>query len=364
MLKKKTDKIEKTEKPESSEKALKNSNRLSYLKVFIAILAVLVMLFFAFTVQVREGSGAIFLKFGAPRKVVTEAGLYFKLPWPFETVKTFDSREQYLESNFLETTTKDNRNVILQSYAVWSVKDPLLYYNSVGSQEKADAYIQDQIFSATNSTMGTYNLAALVSLDKTKISTDQIQEDILDLVRENCEKNYGIKISDVNILRISLPNKNIESVFEQMTADRQKEIDTILANAKRDADKIKSEADAEAAEIVANGEIEAAEINAETEKEVAEIYSKAHHANVSLYKFLRELDTLAASVNDDSILIVTADTYPFNVLLEYGKSENLSTDDEVIITDLNYIMGQMNEKDRKAVTNAIYTLLDEAQKKA
>ena len=44
------------------------SNRLSYLKVLIAIVAVAVMFFFAFTVQIREGSGAIFLKFGAPKK--------------------------------------------------------------------------------------------------------------------------------------------------------------------------------------------------------------------------------------------------------------------------------------------------------
>ena len=296
--------------------------------------------------------------------MVQDAGLYFKLPWPFETVKKFDRREQYLESDFLETTTKDNRNVILQSYAVWSVSDPLLYYNSVGSQEKADAYIQDQIFSATNSTMGTYNLAALVSLDKKKIDTEEIQDEIYKLVRDNCEKNYGIKVTDVNILRISLPDKNLESVFEQMTADRQKEIDTILANAKRDAENIKSEADADAAEIVANGEIEAAEIKAQTEKDVAEIYAKAQKANIKLYKFLRELDTLSASVKDDSVLIVRADQYPFNVLLKYSKSENLSTNDEVIITDLNYMMGKMNDKDRKALTDTIYTLLDEAQKNA
>lgn len=337
------------------------NKKIPYLKILIAAVALAALFLFAFTTQVREGNGAIILRFGAPRKIAEDAGLYFKLPWPFESVASFDKRKQYLESNYLETITRDNRNVLLQSYAVWSVADPLLYYNSVGAPERAESYIKDQIFSATNSTIGAYDLAALVSLDKEKINTEEIQDKIFSLVRDNCEKNYGIAISDVNILRISLPDKNLESVFEQMTADRQKEIDTILANAQRDANKIKTDADAEAAEIIAAGQIEAAEIKAKTEKEVAEIYASAQQANIELYKFLQELDTLAASVNENSVLVVTADSYPFNVLLKYSDASLLSKDDEVTLRDLNYIMSKMSEKDAAALTDYIYALLEQAK---
>ena len=331
------------------------------IKVFIAVTVVIVLLFFSFTTEVREGSGGIVLRFGAPRKVITQSGLYFKLPWPFEDVVSFDSRQQYLESDFLETTTKDNRNIILQSYAIWSVSDPLLYYNSVGSQAKADSYIKDQIFSATNSVMGVYELSALVSLDREEINTEKIQNEIFSKVKENCKKNYGINVTDVSILRISLPETNLESVFEQMTADRQKDIDTILANAERDANKIISDADAEAAKIIADGEIEAAEIKAKTETEVAEIYAKAQEANIELYKFLKELDTLVASVDEDSVLVVTADSYPFNVLLDYAQMVDADTSDEVIIGDLNYIMGQLPNEDREALVATVHTLLKEAE---
>lgn len=337
----------------------KNQNLLIKILVFIAVIVVIG--FFAFTVQVREGSGAIILRFGAERKVITDSGIYPRLPWPFETVVSFDQRQQYLESDYLETTTKDNRNIILQSYAVWSVSDPLLFLNSVGSQEKAETYIKDQIFSATNSVMGVYELHALVSLNSEEINTEEIQEKIYQQVKENCEANYGIVITDVNILRVSLPDTNLESVFYQMTAERQKEIDTILAEAQRDANKITADADAEAAKIVAQGQIEAAEIKAKTEKEVAEIYAKAQNANVELYKFLQELDALVASVNEDSVLVVTADSYPFNLLLEYSNMENTGTSDEVIISDLNYIMSQLSNTDREALTTAIFTLLTEVE---
>ena len=158
--------------------------------------------------------------------------------------------KSYFNKDYLETTTKDKRNVILQSYAVWSVEDPLLYYNSVGSQEKADSYIKDQIFSATNSTMGAYKLSALVSLDKKELNTDAIQEKIFKQVQKNCKENYGIKIADVNILRISLPDTNLQSVFDQMIAERQKEIDTILAEAERDSSIIVADADAKVCKIL------------------------------------------------------------------------------------------------------------------
>lgn len=334
---------------------------LTYVKIGVAVIVFVVLGFFAFTTQVREGNGAIILRFGAPRKVIKEAGLYLKLPWPFESVEKFDQRQQYLESNYLETTTKDKRNVILQSYAIWSVSDPLLYYNSVGTKEKADAYIRDQIFSATNSTMGAYELSALVSLDKEKLNTDEIQDKIFAEVKKNCEANYGIQIADVNILRISLPDTNLQSVFDQMTADRQKEIDTILAEAERDANKITSAADTQASQIVAQGQIEAAEIKKKTEKEVAAIYAEAQKANVELYKFLLELDTLSSSVNKDSILIVKADTYPFNLLLKYSKMASTTTSDEVVIQDLNYIMTQLTESEREDFVSCIYTLLKEAE---
>ncbi|MBR4767447.1 MAG: protease modulator HflC, partial [Lachnospiraceae bacterium] len=308
---------------------------------------------------VREGTSAVILRFGAPRAEITVAGLYFKLPWPFETVTTYDSRLQYLESSDLETTTKDNRNVILKSYALWSVSDPLKFHNSVGSKSIVENYIRDQIFSATNSVLGAYRLTELVSLEKEEIKTEEIQDKIFTAVRTTCEESYGVKVSDVSILRISLPDTNLVSVFEQMKADRQKEIDAILAEARKNADKITTDADTEYSRIVADAEIEAANINAETEKQVAEIYAEAQAANLELYKFLRELDTVVASVSSKTVMVVNADTYPFNVLSNYGE---FLTDesDETVVKDLNYILNQMDETDRKALVDAVYQLIREA----
>ncbi len=328
-------------------------------KYVTVALVVLVLLWFGFVCQVREGSCAVILRFGAVREQITESGVYLKLPWPFETVVTYDARLQYLESNKLETTTSDKRNIVLQSYVVYKINDPVLYHNSVGAQGTASTYINDQVFSATNSTMGGYKLSELVSLEAKEIKIDQIQQDIFSRVREVCLANYGIDVTDVSILRLSLPDTNLDSVFAQMTADRQKDIDAIMAQAQLDSTKIVTEAEQEAAKIKADGTTQAAQINADTETKVARIYAEAQNANLELYQFLMDLDTMVASVNSSTVLVVKADEYPFNILTQYSK--NLSAEgNETVINDLSYIMTQLSDEDREALTVATTALIRQA----
>ena len=334
--------------------AMKGPGKL--LRYVIAALVVLVLFWFGFTCVVREGSCSVILRFGAVRQEITEAGVYLKLPWPFENVVTYDSRLQYLKSSRLETTTRDKRNIILQSYVVWKVQDPVLYHNSVGVNNSAETYINDQVFSATNSTLGAYDLEALVSLDPEKIKMDEIQNEIFERVRENCEKNYGIQVVDVSIMTLSLPTNNLNSIFDQMSADRQKDIDTILADARKQANKIQTDADAEAARIRAEGVTKAAEINAKAETEVAKIYAQAQAANIDLYKFLKELDTVIASVNDSTVLVVKADEYPFSVLTKYADSM-APGGDQAVVQDLQYLLSQLPENDRQALVDAVSLLI-------
>ena len=331
-------------------------------KIVLALLLVLLLFYFGFTCEVREGSCVVILRFGAVREEITEAGLYLRLPWPFESVVTYDNRLQYLQSSYLETTTKDKRNIIMQSYMTWQIADPVLFHNSVGVGGKVDSYLNDQIFSATNSVLGTYELASLVSLSTEQIKIHEIQDEIFARVKENCAKNYGISVSDVGIYYLSLPDTNLKSVFEQMKADRQKDIDTILANAAMEANKITSEADTEAAKIIADGVSAAAEIKAQTETEVARIYAEAQEANIELYRFLKQLDTVTASVGESTVLVVRADEYPFKILLDYSKVlDETEVGDETVIEDLSYILSKLPEADRKALTDAIYALIEAQQ---
>ena len=346
-------------KENAGQKKTAGSNWARAGKIATVIVVVLVLFWFGFVCEVREGSCAVIQRFGAVRQEITEAGIYLKLPWPFETVITYDSRLQYLESNNLETTTSDKRNVILQSYVVWQVENPLLYHNSVGAQGTVDSYIRSQVSSATNSIMGGFKLSDLVSLETEQIKIDQIQQEIFQRVQDTCSKNYGIHVTDVSILRLSLPDTNLESVFAQMTADRQKEIDDIMATARQQATQIIADAEAEAAQIIADGTTEAARIKAETETEVAKIYAEAQAANLELYQFLMNLNTMVSSVNETTVLVVKANEYPFNILTQYSKSMVVEGN-HTAVNDLSYILTQLSAEDRNAMVTAISELIAQA----
>lgn len=349
--------------PGAAPKQEKTPRRLSLVaskvaKYLTAAVVLLVLFWFGFTYEVREGSCAVVLRFGAVREKTEQAGLYMKLPWPFETVVTYDDRLITMESNKLETTTKDKRNIIIQSYVIYEIADPVLYHNSVGASGTAESYIKAQIASATNSTMGTYELSALVSLETEKIKIDEIQNEIFTRVRDNCLANYGIQVVDVSILRLSLPETNLEAVFEQMRADRENDIKRILAEAEKQANKITTDADTEASEIMGNGVTDAAAIRAQTETEVAKIYAQAQAANIELYKFLKDLDTVVSSVNSSTILVVKANEYPFNILTEYSKQMEIEGD-KTVVNDLTYILTQLDQQDREALIAAVAELIEE-----
>ena len=328
-------------------------------KYVTATIVLAVLFWFGFTYEVREGECAVVLRFGAVRTETADAGLYMKAPWPFERVVTYDNRMITMQSNGLETTTKDNRNVLIQSYAVWQIADPVLYHNSVGAQGNAESYIKAQITSATNSTLGSYNLSALVSLEKHEIKIDQIQSEIFARVKEVCLAKYGVNVVDVSILRLSLPATNLEQAFELIRAARETEINEILSRAEVEANGIITGADITASENLSDAKTQAAEIRAQAQREVLEIYATAQAANIDLYKFLTNLDTLVNSINSSTVLVVKADQYPFNILTEYSKQMDIEGEG-VLINDLAYILTKLPEAKRTELVNGINALIKEA----
>jgi regulator of protease activity HflC (stomatin/prohibitin superfamily) len=142
-----------------------------------------------------------------------------------------------------------------------------------------------------------------------------------------------------------------------MRAERQKEIDAIMAEAQRKANEITSSADSEASEIIASGTTIAATIKAEAEAEVARIYAAAQAENLELYQFLKQLDSVVSSVGSSTVLVVKADEYPFNVLFEYGNSLD-ETNSDTVLHDLSYILAKLPEDDREALITSIYALIE------
>ena len=286
-------------------------------KVFkwLFVLVFIVIVFAAgFTFTVREGSCAIVTRFGRIVNVQQEAGLYLKFPWPVDSVTVFDTRNQYMESGYIEILTNDRINVILQAYLVWNIKDPAVFYNRIGSFESAQGHLNNIIANAKNGALGNYTFSSLVSTNIDEIKLDEISKTIEEISSQSAINNLGIEIQTLKIKRIALPDANIQSVFLQIITDRNRYAAQYLAEGERDAAIIRSEAEAKAAEIIAQGRLDAAEVAAETERRVAEIYADAYNRNAELFVFLKNLAALENSVNPETVIIMRASESPFSVI--------------------------------------------------
>lgn len=284
-------------------------------KWIYAFILLLLLGVFGFSYAVREGSAAIVTRFGRIHRVDQEAGLKTRLPWPFDRVVSLDTRRQYFDSGHTETLTRDKKNIILQTYMVWMIDDPALFYTSVGNAQTAVGYVGDLLSNAKNGVLGAYDLSALVSTDQREIRISQIEKDLMDAVAPKAHRDYGILVDTIGIKRIALPEANVKNVLEQMRADRQKTVTTLLSEGTRDADIIRSQADAQAAEIVAEGNTRAAEIHAQTQGEIARIHAEAYQKNPGLFSFLMKMEALEAAASGNATLVLEMAESPFEVLM-------------------------------------------------
>ena len=282
----------------------------------LGVLILLGLAFYAFTWQLREGSVAIRLRLGRAVDVVDAAGLHGKLPWPIDQIVFLDGRRRVLKTRHTEMLTRDKKNVILLSYVVWSISDPLRFYQSVGSVEAGDSKLDGLVTNAKISVLGGFDLSALVSTKSEDLMTEEIQSAILSNVVTNASEKYGVRIEEVGFERLSLPEGNTRFVFDQMRAERRQYAARYRAEGEREAQSIRSSTMLEVAEIRAEANEKAARIRGEAEAEAARIYSAAHSADPEFYRFTRSLESMSKILNEKSHVVLRTDSPPFKLLQE------------------------------------------------
>jgi len=283
-------------------------------RMAIGALAVVVIVLSSMAFNVRERHTVLVTRFGELLRTEGEPGLHWKLPWPIDKSVLIDGRKRVFETRHSEMLTRDKKNVILLSYASWQVAEPELFYKAVGTIEEAEKKLDGIVTNAKIGVLGRYDLSALVSTNADELRAEEIEAEILAAVQESAEPKYGITVDQIGFKRLSLPEENIESVFDQMRAERAKVAAGFRAQGERDAAVVRSETDLEVAKIVATAREEAAQVRGEAEAEAARIYAAAHAKAPGLFSVIRQLQSLEKVVGEDATLIMRTDKAPFSVL--------------------------------------------------
>tara|TARA_B100001248_G_scaffold253379_1_gene230573 strand:+ start:91 stop:966 length:876 start_codon:yes stop_codon:yes gene_type:complete len=260
---------------------------------------------------VQEISQAIVLQFGDPKKIVTKAGLNFKLPF-IQNVVYLDKRILNLDNDPEEVIAADQKRLIVDAFARFKIVDPLKFYISVGNERVARSRLSTIINSRIRGVLGTQELATLLSTDRARqmqIIQSQVNEEA---------KNFGINIVDVRIKRADLPPANSEAIYKRMQTEREREAKEFRAQGAEIAQKIRSTADKDVTVILAQANKKSEIMKGEGDGERNKIFANAFGRDPQFFAFYRAMQAYEkALIGGETSLVLSPDSEFFKF---FGKS--------------------------------------------
>ncbi|MBN1456538.1 MAG: protease modulator HflC [Sedimentisphaerales bacterium] len=282
--------------------------------LILVILIVVVLGIFFVTFQVRETEIAIVTTFGKPSNdSIDEPGFYFRWPAPIQSVYKFDSRNHLFEGIMEETTTRGGEPIIITSYVVWDIGDPLRFLESVHDKKGAEEHLRALLRNTQNEVVGRFYFSEFVNADKEKIKFEQVEQKMLEGLKGQALADYGIDIKEVGIKQLGISDKVTEDVFARMRADRKRKTEETIAQGNAEATKIRTDAESKKTELLAIVEAEAKSIKGSGDAEAAKYY-KLLEADEDLAMFLRDLESLKMILKEKSTIVIGAESEPFKLL--------------------------------------------------
>lgn len=268
----------------------------------IAVLLLLIVLPGCFY-EVKEDEYACTARFSKIIRVVDKPGLYVKAPF-VDTIRTFPKRTLFYDIPPSEVLTVDKKSMTVDSYILWQIEDPLKFFQSLTQISSAENRLYDITYNAFKTKMGVLGQDDIINMNpgsERNAIYDEIKNEVMSKTGV-----YGIKVVDVKLKRLDLPQSNERSVYERMISERKREADKYTAEGERDAAYIRAEVDKTVNISLSDANTQAEKTRAEGEAEYMRLLSEAYNTDDkrSFYEFQLALETLKKTFNGSGKTII------------------------------------------------------------
>ena len=248
---------------------------------------------------VSETEKAIKFHFGEIVEWRYAPGIYLKVPL-IEKVRKFDSRVLTLELNPEKFLTSEKKNVVVDSFAKWLIKDVTKYYKTVaGDISQANIRLDQIVKDAMRSEFSKRTIRELVSSERGQI------RDVLIRTTNPIAEEMGIDILDIRVMRVDLPSEVSTSVYQRMEAERARVAREFRSRGAEMAERIRADADRQRDVILGNAFRDAELKRGEGDSIASEIYSQAYNRNREFFAFYRSLNSYKQAFTKNANLIIT-----------------------------------------------------------
>lgn len=236
--------------------------------MLLGVVVAVILLIAVFSYQLNQTESAVVTTFGSPA-AVTDPGLHFRWPFPFQKIYKFDHRIRCFEGGsgkIEETMTADGQNILVGIFINYRISAVEKFFRTLEDMTKAEERLNSLMRSAKNATFGQYKFSQVINTKPELMKLNEIQDRIKAALEKDTAE-YGIEIVSVGINTINVPERITDKVFDRMIEDRKLVADRYLAEGTVRASEIRNDADQKKAVMLAKAEAEAREIRAQGDAE-------------------------------------------------------------------------------------------------
>jgi membrane protease subunit HflC len=268
---------------------------------FAIIVAVGIALYLSVFI-VDQTQQALVLRFGNPVRVITEAGIYYKLPL-IDNVVDLEKRILDLDSPPLEIIAADQKRLVVDAFGRYRIVNPLRFFQSVGTVAVAESRLSIVLNSAVRRVLGDANFIEVVR-DKRADLMAQIRDQV-----DHEAEGLGLKVVDVKIRHADLPAANSQAIYQRMQTERQLVAAETRATGEQAARRIRAEADRDATVIRAEATGESERLQGEGEAERNRLLAEAFGKDPDFFAFYRSMQAYASGLKGPGTrLIISPDS--------------------------------------------------------
>lgn len=271
----------------------------------IPTLIVVIAIFLMSLFVIPEGERGIVTRFGRLIKDnneitrIYEPGLHFKMPM-FDRVNTLDARIQTMDDQSDRFVTSEKKDVIIDSYVKWRIKDFGQFYLATGGGNilTAESLLQRRVSDGLRAEIGNKTVKEIVSEKR-----EQVMATVL-LDSQEGTGDLGIEVIDLRIKKINLPEEISESIYRRMRAEREAVARKLRSQGREKAEVIRAQSELEVATIIAEADKTAQITRGDADAKVAKLYADTFNKEPEFFSFIRSLRAYEKSFNSKNDILV------------------------------------------------------------
>lgn len=268
--------------------------------LYVGGLIVALMLAASTLFVVDQRQIAVVYALGEIKEVISEPGLKFKLPPPFQNVVFLDRRIQTMDSPEARPIfTAEKKSLVIDWLVKWRITEPRQFIRNSGVDiRNLENRLSPVVQAAFNEEVTRRTVGGVLATERERIMND---------VRtrlSNEVKSFGIEILDVRIKRVDFVSSITDSVYRRMESERKQVANELRSQGQADGEKIRADADRQREVIIAEAYRDAQKVKGEGDAKASGLYADAFNRDPQFAQFYRSLEAYRSTFRSKSDVMV------------------------------------------------------------